>query len=1064
MLRRIKLLGRLTIEENGRTSPLIKKEKGCALLAYLVVTGQPQSREAVADLLWDTTDTAQSLLNLRVLLSRVRPLLPELKATRTTLAFQPGPELELDLTTLTEAMEGDDAVLLDQALRLYSGELLAGFHLDDAPEFNEWLLFTRERLRRQVMIAFDRVCSSYVERQAWAEAVDVARRWVALDDLDERAYRWLMLSLAGEKQFSQALQQYELCRQRLWEELGVEPEPATAALAEQLAQAMSEEQFAYDSLSQQIWPRVDELAEPGPLPIMAVMPFHRNNDFVGRQETLLALAELLLPWPEGEKNGSHVAAITGMGGIGKTQLAVEFCYRYGRYFSGSVYWLNFDDAGNIPDEVANIGGERSMGLFQEKDKLTLADKVGRVQKAWQEPVPRLLIFDNCEEEQLLAEWLPVTGGCRVLVTSRRRQWSPEFKMNVVALDVLRRSESISLLQQLSPHLDEGEAAEIAEEVGYLPLALHLAGGFLRRYRQISPAQYLAQLRDRGLLGHPSLQGRGLSLSPTGHELNVARTFTLNLTRLDQDDEVGAIARQLLIRAACFAPGETIPQDLLRETVIGDEEDFMAVLLAEDGLGRLVDLGFLQAEGLETVTLHRLLAAVVYKEMAAEADIEAAQTAVLKTLSRALTPYLERARYPGPPPIPISHLRYACEAALAWSADTAAILTLALGRYLRNIGEYAAAQQYLEMGAAAAKKAGDIYNQGRNTFVLSRALYSQGRHQKAQQAASEADGLLRQSDAADPQWLIVALIHQGWSSLRLGRAEAALAAAEDAAGLSARSNNLNSLSECQNLLGSIYYFLLGDFETADDHFDRALELFRQIGQLSGEATVMMNQGESATTQGDYGRAEAKVQEALRLIRQAGNRMKELSMLINLSEAQVGLGNYEAAVANLTMVIAEAPSDWTYAPIAYQVLATGYLGLGKAEEALAAIRPAALLVQSGNDPYSLGQIWRVLGLISAQLGQPLAFLPEEGVTHTPTECFAESLKLFTRIDNQRERANLLWQWAGYELARGNTAVGRDMWEEAREIFGRLKLPMLVGAMDADGAAYFQLSTESQVPGII
>ncbi|MCI0576808.1 MAG: hypothetical protein L0332_00340 [Chloroflexi bacterium] len=242
---------------------------------------------------------------------------------------------------------------------------------------------------------------------------------------------------------------------------------------------------------------------------------------------------------------------------------MEFAYRYGRYFSGGVFWLSFAETGNVAGEVAAVGSEQGLGLFAETDQLSLSDQVRRVQRAWQEPVPRLLIFDNCEAEELLLEWLPVSGGCRVLVTSRRGEWARLFGAAAVPLNPLAPAESSHLLQRLAPHLTLAEAEAVAQEIGHLPLALHLAGGFLHRYRQVSAAAYLAQLRDIGLLEHPSLQGRGASHSPTGHELNVARTFALTLDRLDPQEEVDGMARHLLTYAAAFAPGETLPQDLLR---------------------------------------------------------------------------------------------------------------------------------------------------------------------------------------------------------------------------------------------------------------------------------------------------------------------------------------------------------------------------------------------------------------------------------------------------------------------------------------------------------------------
>ena len=559
MEQRFTLLGTLKIEQDGQLSPVMSSQKGCALLAYLILKQQPQSRESVADLLWESTTTSQSLTRLRTLLSRIRKWVPELVVTRRSLQFRATTQTSVDLYALNEALATDDVNQLDQALAsLYEGDLLQGFIVEDAPHFSEWLLLARERVRQQVVTAYQKLCRTYADQEQWEQGIAVSRRWLLLDDFDEEAVRWLMQFLGGGGQVGAALQEYENLRQQLWQELEAEPEAATADLAKHLATQPSKSSWS-DVVPVPNWqaaplPQPGELSPPGLLPPQVYLPYHRNDDFQGREDALLWLADQILPWPDKDSKPGRIAAAVGMGGLGKTQLAVEFCYRYGRYYEGGVYWLSFADADNAAAEIAMIGGERGMGLYREADKLTQVDQISRVQRAWQEATPRLLIFDNCEEEELLNQWLPVTGGCHILLTSRRDQWTPELRVAVLALHTLNRAESVALLAQLAPGaVAEGRSPlqEIATELGDLPLALHLAGSFLHRYRHITPAAYLDQLHHLGHLQHPSLRGHGISHSPTGHELHVARTFAINSAQLEGDDPLNVIARQLLAHAACF---------------------------------------------------------------------------------------------------------------------------------------------------------------------------------------------------------------------------------------------------------------------------------------------------------------------------------------------------------------------------------------------------------------------------------------------------------------------------------------------------------------------------------
>lgn len=176
MTRRYKLLGPLEIKAGGRLSPVLKRPKASALIAYLIVTGQLRPREALADLLWESTSTAEALRNLRTTLARIRGDVPELHISRTALAFQPGPETFVDYSTLeavlehTAAIDAADAAAtrLDHALALYRGELLADFSLSDAPRFEAWLVAERERLRQAVVSAYARLSQIYLDAERWA--------------------------------------------------------------------------------------------------------------------------------------------------------------------------------------------------------------------------------------------------------------------------------------------------------------------------------------------------------------------------------------------------------------------------------------------------------------------------------------------------------------------------------------------------------------------------------------------------------------------------------------------------------------------------------------------------------------------------------------------------------------------------------------------------------------------------------------------------------------------------------------------------------------------------------
>jgi tetratricopeptide (TPR) repeat protein len=356
---------------------------------------------------------------------------------------------------------------------------------------------------------------------------------------------------------------------------------------------------------------IDTMLHRAPLPAGSRVPLAPNPLFVGRGRELLEVATALRGSDTAMALG-RVVASTGLGGLGKTQLAVEFVHRYGRFFRGGVFWLSFANVDEIPLQVAACAGPRAMDLATGIESLPLEERVQHVQRAWQSAIPRLLVFDNCEEEGLLEAWRPPSGGCRVLVTSRRSHWSPTLGVTNLPLDLLSRAESIELLRRYRPDLAPGDTGldTIANELGDLPLALHLAASYLRAYRaDVRVDEYLAELRQPAVLQHASLLGEGLddTPSPTHHVQGVAQTFALCLNRLDRSRDFDCVAIALLARMACMAPGEPVPRNLLARTLEEVEPRRRA-----DGLRRLGAVGLIE-EAEDWLRLHRLLVHFVRHE-------------------------------------------------------------------------------------------------------------------------------------------------------------------------------------------------------------------------------------------------------------------------------------------------------------------------------------------------------------------------------------------------------------------------------------------------------------------
>lgn len=206
-----------------------------ALFAYLALTNQPQDRGILADLLWSEIGEQQARQNLRYVLYDLRKIVGDyLIVTRNTIAFDRQIAHWIDANIFADYLATKETVaepaLLQDLLHLYQDELLAGFVIQNAPGFEEWLTQQRHIFRQQATKALLRLSNHYLSQGEYSAGLVVTQRLLQLEPWQEEAHRNQMCLLVFSGQRLAALHQYAICQQVLQAEFGVEPEAATTAL------------------------------------------------------------------------------------------------------------------------------------------------------------------------------------------------------------------------------------------------------------------------------------------------------------------------------------------------------------------------------------------------------------------------------------------------------------------------------------------------------------------------------------------------------------------------------------------------------------------------------------------------------------------------------------------------------------------------------------------------------------------------------------------------------------------------------------------------------------------
>ncbi len=1008
---RLRFLGGISVEQTDKEQSNQLPSKALALLCYLAETGIDQPRDALASLLWSDFPEQRARSNLRDTLTLLRRthLAPHLKINRRQIAMNEELLYWLDTAEFKKNVVGQigetiaEPAPIEAAVDLYQGDFLEGFQISKAALFEEWVIVQRQHYHLLAIGALQRLVEFHLEEGSWDAGISHACRLFALDPLNEKNHRNLMLLFLRTGDYTAALMRYEQCRQILHDELGIAPSRETQILFQNILSHVD-----IQDTNDGIRVPSDDTSKIGPVPHN--LP-GQATPFFGREREQRAIDNVL-----SDRTGRMVT-ITGVGGAGKTRLAMSVgekqILRIDR--DGSFRFL--DGVFFVPLEAVESPGEivpaiyRALG-FQPSDETRTGRSIEEQLLDYLHRKRLLLIIDNFEHllagVGLLVKIHRSTSDVHLLVTSRQKLGLqaerlfalqglcyPGADEQVTHSDHLLANYSAAALftasaRRLDPdfQINDEEVClliRLCRLVDGLPLAIELAAGWTN---VLSLADIVAEIEHK-----LSFLKSNLNDLPDRHR-NMDAVFEVSWRRLNQTEQ--NVFQQLCV----FRGGFT---RLAASKVVGTSLPQLAAL---------VNKGLIQFDKkTDRYQIHRLLRLFGAEKLARDPAYEkAVRDRHCIYFSALLRQWDSKLKGPEQLTALVTFDRESANALLSWNYALETGNFAAIAQAVNGLGRLYLWRRRFHEGGMAYSCAADI--------LLSTL---------ASKKSYEDETGVKRTLAQVQIWQSVFCGH-GRAKKLVGRAIRILDSLEDAA-VDVREERAFGLQRAGELAFD------SESDEARQLLNHSLGLYRELGDFWGIAKVLTELGWEAAHIGDMEDALLLGEEALDLVREIEDRKQTADVLWLLGTLAILRGKIEEASSllgeslDIREKLGDRITDIASGPLDLGMTLTW---IGRMAEANAVREETLALYEAQGQPEQIALAHVRLVASKFHIGEFDAMERHALI----------GLELCRKLGNQRGVGLALWHLATMALITGAFDRARSLLQESLDSFQKVNGAIEVG----------------------